>query len=348
MPGDRPQWDRSRTPRPPGDGPGIGGARTTPPQSNPGEHPRPPGPRQRPSGGGSVPPVNPRPIDPSDKGKGFQITKNGKRITGILCAVLLLVGVGFFVSQGKSEELAVKSNETNVDQTDVDTTSVDNSVVTVPITKGSEWESLARSVVFIEAQGSRCGWTGSGSIVADGSYVLTNQHVAGDGECELIVWLTDSTTSSPTKYLKGELVIADEARDLAVIRMIDADGSPYIDETRTPLQFSKSLPKLGDKLTILGYPGLGGSSITLTSGDFSGIDTSEQFDFLKTTANMNPGVSGGSALNSAGELVGIPTAGRGAEVACNRQSACVANGSTIGLLRPVSLASELVARIPTS
>ena len=84
----------------------------------------------------------------------------------------------------------------------------------------------------------------------------------------------------------------------------------------------------------------------MTSGDFSGIDTSEQFDFLKTTANMNPGVSGGSALNSAGELVGIPTAGRGAEVACNRLSACVANGSTIGLLRPVSLASELVARIP--
>ena len=90
---------------------------------------------------------------------------------------------------------------------------------------------------------------------------------------------------------------------------------------------------------------MGGSSITLTSGDFSGIDTSEQFDYLKTTANMNPGVSGGAALDSNGALVGIPTAGRGATVACNQQSDCVANGSTIGLLRPVSLASELVARI---
>ena len=345
MPGDRPQWDRSRAPRPPGDGLGIGGARPTPPQSNPGEHLRPPVPRQRPSGGGSVPPVNPRPIGPSDGGKGFQITKNGKRLAGILCAVLLLVGVGFFVSQGKSEKLAVNSNETNVDQTDVATTRVDNSDVTAPITKGSEWESLARSVVFIEAEGSQCGWTGSGSIISDGSYVLTNHHVAGDGECDLTIWLTDSTTTSPTKYLKGEVVIADKERDLAVIRMIDNDGSPYIDETRSPLQFSKSLPKLGDKLTILGYPGLGGSSITLTSGDFSGIDTSEQFDYLKTTANMNPGVSGGAALDSNGALVGIPTAGRGATVACNQQSDCVANGSTIGLLRPVSLASELVARI---
>ena len=141
------------------------------------------------------------------------------------------------------------------------------------------------------------------------------------------------------------MVEADSSRDLAIIRMIDSDGVPYIDETRTPLKFSSSLPKLGDKLTILGYPGLGGSSITLTSGDFSGVDSSEDFDFLKTTANMNPGVSGGAALNSDGELVGIPTAGRGAEVACNQQSDCVANGSTIGLLRPVSLASELLARI---
>ena len=345
MPGDRPQWDRSRAPRPPGDGPGIGGARPTPPQSNPGDLPRPPGRRPGPTGGGSVPPVTPRPMGPSDGDKGFQITKNGKRIAGVLCAVVLLVGAGFLVSQGKSEELAVNSIETNVDQTDVDTTSVDNSVVTVPITKGSEWESLARSVVFIKAQGSQCGWTGSGSIVADGSYVLTNQHVAGNGECDLTVWLTDSTTSAPVKYLKGQVVEADSSRDLAIIRMIDSDGVPYIDETRTPLKFSSSLPKLGDKLTILGYPGLGGSSITLTSGDFSGVDSSEDFDFLKTTANMNPGVSGGAALNSDGELVGIPTAGRGAEVACNQQSDCVANGSTIGLLRPVSLASELLARI---
>jgi S1-C subfamily serine protease len=206
-------------------------------------------------------------MSPSDGGKGFQITKNGKRIAGVLCAVVLLVGAGFLVSQGKSEELAVNSNEINVDQTDVDTTSVDNSVVTVPITKGSEWESLARSVVFIDAQGSQCGWTGSGSIVADGSYVLTNQHVAGNGECDLTVWLTDSTTTSPTKYLTGQFVEADSSRDLAIIRMIDSGGVPYVDETRAPLKFSNSLPKLGDKLTILGYPGLGGSSITLTSGE---------------------------------------------------------------------------------
>ena len=327
-------WHRP-IPRPSvGDGPSIGGRRPVVPE---GSGMRPPTPRAQSStstGGGNLPPRRP------SGGNSFP-TKRVLQVLSLTAGVIFVIGFAvLMVNRGDST-----TGSTVEKKPSITAPSNENSGDTVPITKGSEWESLARSVVYIEALGSQCGWTGSGSIISDGSYVLTNQHVAGDGECDLSIWLTDSTTTSPTKYLKGELVIADKNRDLAVIRMIDTDGSPYIDETRTPLQFSKSLPKLGDKLTILGYPGLGGSSITLTSGDFSGIDTSEQFDYLKTTANMNPGVSGGAALDSTGALVGIPTAGRGAAVACNQQSDCVANGSTIGLLRPVSQASELIARI---
>ena len=208
----------------------------------------------------------------------------------------------------------------------------------------SGWEKVARSVVYIEAQGASCGWSGSGSIVGDGSYVLTNQHVSGNGECDLSVWLTDSTSTAPTRQLHAEIVLADENRDLAVIRMLDTSGAPFVDPTRIPVKLATGLPKLGDKITILGYPGLGGTTITLTSGDFSGIDSSENFDYLKTTANMNPGVSGGAALNAKGELVGIPTAGRGAAIDCGNSSDCVANGSTIGLLRPASLAREVLGK----
>lgn len=210
---------------------------------------------------------------------------------------------------------------------------------------GSEWEKLARSVVLIEARGSRCEWIGSGSIVGDGSYVLTNQHVSGDGECDLIVWLTDSAADAPSKYLRAEVVVSDAQRDLAVVRMLDSSGQPFVDSSRVPMKLSVSVPKLGEKITILGYPGLGGETITLTSGDFSGVDKSENFDYYKTTANMNPGVSGGAALNSDGQLVGIPTAGRGAEIACEDSADCVANGSTIGLLRPAGLAKEILDRI---
>lgn len=211
---------------------------------------------------------------------------------------------------------------------------------------GFDWEAKARSVVYIEAQGAGCEWSGSGSIVLDGSYVLTNHHVSGDGECSLSIWLTDSTSEAPTRRLTAEIVLYDVVMDLAVLRMVDSSGRPFSDPTRTPMTLAGSVPKLGDKLTILGYPGLGGSTITLTSGDFSGMDKSDRYDYLKTTANMNPGVSGGAALNARGELVGIPTAGRGAEIACGNRNDCVANGSTIGLLRPVSLARNLLAGVP--
>lgn len=215
-----------------------------------------------------------------------------------------------------------------------------------PGVSGFNWEAKARSVVYIEALGGGCEWSGSGSIVLDGSYILTNQHVSGDGECSLNVWLTDSTTEAPTREVSAELVAADAARDLAVLRMLGDDGNPFSDASRAPMTLATSAPNLGDKLTILGYPGLGGSTITLTSGDYSGLDTSEAYDYLKTTANMNPGVSGGAALNSRGELVGVPTAGRGAAIACGNRDDCVANGSTIGLLRPASLARELLDSVP--
>lgn len=211
---------------------------------------------------------------------------------------------------------------------------------------GFDWEAKARSVVYIEARGTGCEWSGSGSIVLDGSYVLTNHHVSGDGECSLSIWLTDSTSEAPTRQLTAEIVLYDVVMDLAVLRMVDSSGRPFLDPTRTPMTLASGVPKLGDKLTILGYPGLGGSTITLTSGDYSGLDKSDRYDYLKTTANMNPGVSGGAALNARGELVGIPTAGRGAEIACGNRNDCVANGSTIGLLRPVSLARDLLSGVP--
>lgn len=266
-----------------------------------------------------------------------------------LSVLLLFAGILAVVladGEGSGDRIADVATSVNVSPniTGVETAAPTVTVVTVPIMNGSVWEDVARSVVLVEAQGSACGWIGSGSIVGDGSYVLTNQHVSGNGECDLSVWLTDSVSSAPTRQLRAEVVVADEDRDLAVIRMIDTTGAPFVDPARVPMRLSSGLPRLGDKVTILGYPGLGGSTITLTSGDFSGVDTSEQFEYLKTTANMNPGVSGGAALNSAGELVGVPTAGRGAEIACGSSSDCVANGSTIGLLRPVSLARELLAR----
>ena len=334
MPSDRPIWGDSRVPRPPSDGNGIGGvARPTPAPPGGGQvPPRMPG---LPSGGGYRP--------PSSGSSGKSGGGIGLRILAISSAVVLVSGFAIAMLSGgdtggssavSPKETATPTTSKNANQNS------ENSYTPV----GDNWEDVARSVVYIEATGSSCSWSGSGSIVGDGSLVLTNQHVAGDGECNLAVYLTDSTSATPTQSLRAEVVVSDDEVDLAIIQLFDSSGAPFAPPGRTPLKMSNVVPRLGDKITILGYPGIGGSTITLTSGDFSGIDRSESYDYLKTTANMNPGVSGGSGFNASKQLVGIPTAGRGAEIACDSGSDCVANGSTIGLLRPVSLAQEILNR----
>lgn len=202
----------------------------------------------------------------------------------------------------------------------------------------NQWESLSKSVVYIEASGARCNWSGSGSIVLDGSYVLTNQHVSGDGECSLRVGFTDSTNSEPSTFVNAEVLISNAAIDLAVIRLLDQDGAPFSSAKHRPLEIDYSGLKLGDKIYTIGYPGVGGSTVTLTSGDYSGMDHSDS-DYYKTTANMNPGVSGGSALSVAGKLIGVPTAGV-VDPDTNQRVG-------LNLIRPISFAREMLERART-
>lgn len=338
-------WHRP-IPRPSiGDGPSIGGTRPVVPSDSVMRPPMPGSPP--PTSGGNRPPVppnggkGPRPR----AGRGFGRDRI-LQILAVSAGLVFLAGfIAVMMNRGEAGQVSSPESDQTISPTTPKGVTQNSDNVSSPV--GDNWEDVARSVVYIEATGSACGWRGSGSIVGDGSLVLTNQHVAGDGQCNLAVYLTDSTSAAPTQAVRAEVVVSESTVDLAIIQLIDSSGAPYVATGRTPLSLSAALPKLGDKITILGYPGLGGSTITLTSGDFSGIDRSESYDYLKTTANMNPGVSGGSAFNSAKQLVGVPTAGRGAEIACETNTDCVANGSTIGLLRPVSLAQQILTRANT-
>jgi S1-C subfamily serine protease len=245
---------------------------------------------------------------------------------------LLLIG---FVTTNLNGESDVASKPTEVDKPVASTSPQQPTVTEIKPVPAGLWDSVARSIVYIEATGSQCNWTGSGSIVLDGSFVLTNQHVSGSGECTLQVFLTDSVESAPTKSLIASLVVFDNKNDLAVLRIFGDDGKPFIDKSRTPLVINELQLALGAKLFTLGYPGAGGSTITFTSGDFAGMDDVDGV-FYKTTAYMNSGVSGGAGLNERGELVGIPTAGKIDSVTNEKLG--------INLIRPVSFAQNLLQR----
>ncbi|MFN3266619.1 MAG: trypsin-like peptidase domain-containing protein [Deinococcales bacterium] len=65
----------------------------------------------------------------------------------------------------------------------------------------------------------------------------------------------------------------------------------------------------GDAIAILGFPGVGGLTQTFTRGNVAGFeaDLGLERGWVKTDANISPGNSGGTAINTAGELIGVPT-----------------------------------------
>jgi serine protease Do len=230
---------------------------------------------------------------------------------------------------------------------------------------------LARAAVKIFALLEQDGslyevWVGSGSLISPDGLILTNGHVVDDRYDEytyLGVGVTDRTDQPPELLYLAEISAVDYALDLAVIRIVtDLDGNP-VDLNLPFVSIGDSdQVEIGDELRILGYPVIGGSTITFTEGVLSGF-TSERGvpgrAWIKTDAQISGGNSGGMGVNDAGELVGVPTlAASGAEtdsiVDCrpvadtnrdgyvDENDTCVPIGGFINGLRPVNLAQPLI------
>ena len=175
-----------------------------------------------------------------------------------------------------------------------------------------DWSELALSVVYIEADGcpslpSILYSSGSGTVVRGGAYVLTNAHVVYDDNgapCrELVVWFTRSFEEEPDDWVRAALVAADRRLDLAVLQLeapVSADRSVWVAAQQL---------EPGESIRILGYPGAGGLTMTLTRGSYSGMIDYEGEAYIKTDADISEGNSGGAAFDEAGVFIGVPTAG---------------------------------------
>jgi len=138
---------------------------------------------------------------------------------------------------------------------------------------------------------------GSGFLITEDGYILTNNHVVG-GADSVSVQMLDG------REYQAEIIGTDSGSDLAVIK---------IDESDLPFLHLGSSEKLevGDWVLAVGNPF--GLSHTLTAGIVSakgrsGIGLNDYEDFIQTDAAINPGNSGGPLVNLDGEVVGINTA----------------------------------------
>jgi len=138
---------------------------------------------------------------------------------------------------------------------------------------------------------------GSGFVVSDDGYILTNNHVVADAD-EIQV-----TFSENEKY-EAKIIGRDEKTDIALIK-IEVDKKI----NAAKLGDSDKL-RIGDWVVAIGNPfGLGN---TVTAGIVSAkgriIGAGPYDNFIQTDASINPGNSGGPLFNLDGEVVGINTA----------------------------------------
>jgi len=159
-------------------------------------------------------------------------------------------------------------------------------------------ETVRAAVVRIETLSSG----GSGTIITPDGYVLTNYHVV-EGNTVVDILIQDRY------YVTGSVIGYDENLDLAVVKI---NGGPW-----SFLPVTSSRPAVGEEIFILGYAlayDLEGES-SLTSGRVSALRADGHLTWIQTDAAINGGNSGGAALNSAGQLIGVPTWGyEGADV----------------------------------
>ena len=159
-----------------------------------------------------------------------------------------------------------------------------------------ELASLASSVVMIAIHNSRGDviGTGSGIMISEKGYILTNNHFARGG-CFYSVRIEDDDEV----YRTDEIIKYNPVIDLAVIR-IDRHLKPI------PIYNGKK-PVRGQKVVAIGSPlGLFNS---VSDGIISGFRLIDSVEMIQFTAPISHGSSGGAILNMNGEVIGISTAG---------------------------------------
>lgn len=165
---------------------------------------------------------------------------------------------------------------------------------------------------------------GSGFIISQDGYILTNGHVI-DGADEIKIKLSDGRTFKAT--VKG----ADQKLDLALLKIEEEVELPI-----ASLGDSDEL-KIGEWVMAIGNPF--GLEQTVTAGIISAkgrvIGAGPYDDFIQTDASINPGNSGGPLFNAAGQVVGINTA-------------IIAGGQGIGFAIPINTVKTILEQLRTS
>ena len=187
------------------------------------------------------------------------------------------------------------------------------------------------TTIFLEDGTSELG-LGTGMIVSENGYILTNEHVSGGKYSNCYV------TLSTGKSYQGNVVWSDSTLDLAIVK-INSKNLPFV-----TLGDSSNV-KVGQSVYAIGNPIGFEFQRTVTSGIISAVDrtilleeegsTSYMEDLIQTDATINPGNSGGPLINNQGEVIGI-------------NSIKITSAEGIGFAIPINTAKNIIQSFITT
>jgi len=229
----------------------------------------------------------------------MRVPKKFPALSAGIFGLLLLVLLPLLISISASPE------NTNVVVSTTIRIGVTPSSITPPSSLNDVIIHSIVSVVVYE-NGEPCS-SGSGSVVGDGNLVLTNHHVIESDERCNIDEIRIQTVSDPAEFPKdsfiGKVIAMDSEADLALLSLEPMIKNPPV---LKPLAIAVN-PSIGDDVTALGFPSVGGDSVTISKGIVSGYVSIEGLQWMKTDAALSGGNSGGAALDSSFRLVAVPS-----------------------------------------
>ncbi len=264
--------------------------------------------------------------------------RKGRTVLSVILIILLSAGAGFggglaasmyYFGQGGTgqglQNITINPAD-NINTAEAIAAKVIPSVVGISTSTEVTYQSF-----FGQQKGLQSG-VGTGIIVDEKGYILTNSHVVSDGAAkEIVVQLTDG------REVPGTVLWYDKSIDLAIVK-IEVDNL-------TPAELGNSEEvRIGQYAVAIGNPLGMAFDRSVTQGVISGLDRSITVSdgqnrmtmdgLIQTDASINSGNSGGPLLNSKGKVIGI-------------NSAKAQSGEGLGFAIPINTAKPIVDEIKT-
>lgn len=192
------------------------------------------------------------------------------------------------------------------------------------------FDEFFRGHPFLPPPSSEITNLGSGFVINNEGYIVTNAHVVSKAD-EIKVKLDDDVRNKKLEF-DAKVIGADELLDIALIKV-----TPNPALIAAPLGDSDKL-QVGDWAIAIGNPLGHGHTLTVGIVSALGRDLSQinpYADFIQTDAAINPGNSGGPLINIHGEVIGVNTA-------------IDARGAGIGFAIPIATAKNVLKQLKSS